>query len=212
MQPDRKSWEHIIAMTSAVALHGGVAAWALMPAETAALPQQVIQVSMVAPSVIQKVEVKEETPVVDPVLLASPKPKGMQARSKTEHKRKPQKKVEAIKEKVSAPSTSGPQDANATDKLAATTEPVFNAAYLQNPPPEYPLSAKRRGVQGQVMLDVAVTKEGSAHSVNVAHTSGSSLLDEAARDAVRNWRFIPAKRGNEAVDARVMVPVQFKLD
>lgn len=199
-------------MAGTFALHGAVAVWALMPEETIAVPQQVIRVSMVAPSVIQKTEVKEEAPV-EQVPLAAPKaPDGLQVKKKAEHKPKPEKQVKSPEKKITTPVTSGPQATDATDKLAAVTEPVYNAAYLHNPPPEYPLSAKRRGVQGQVMLNVAVTREGGARSVAIAHSSGSSQLDEAARDAVMSWRFVPAKRGNEAVEAKVMVPVLFKLN
>ncbi|HNH24426.1 MAG TPA: energy transducer TonB, partial [Accumulibacter sp.] len=36
-------------------------------------------------------------------------------------------------------------------------------------------------------------------------------LDDAARAAVEHWRFVPARRGNDAVESSVLVPIQFDL-
>jgi protein TonB len=47
--------------------------------------------------------------------------------------------------------------------------------------------------------------------VLLERTSGSSHLDEAAMEAVRRWRFTPAMRGKEVVEAWVLVPVEFQL-
>lgn len=95
-----------------------------------------------------------------------------------------------------------------TDKI---TPPVFTAAYLRNPEPVYPVSSRRRGEQGTVLLKVVVTREGAAANVNVEKTSGHSALDEAALAAVRKWRFAPARRGAEAVESTVVVPIVFEL-
>jgi protein TonB len=93
-----------------------------------------------------------------------------------------------------------------------TTPPSFNAAYLRNPAPRYPVSARRNGEQGTVTLRVLVTREGLAGSVNVQGTSGSGALDQAAVDAVRGWRFVPARQGQQPVEAWVLVPIVFRLE
>ena len=95
---------------------------------------------------------------------------------------------------------------------AAVTPPRSDAAYLNNPRPNYPLAAQRRGDQGTVLLRVLVTAEGRASSVSLEKSSGHSSLDESALTAVRSWRFVPAKQGTQAVDAPYVVPVVFKLD
>jgi periplasmic protein TonB len=59
---------------------------------------------------------------------------------------------------------------------------------------------------------VLVTREGSAASVSVEKSSGSTSLDDAALDAVRNWRFVPARRGAQPVEAWHLVPIVFKLE
>jgi len=95
---------------------------------------------------------------------------------------------------------------------AAVTPPAFNAAYLRNPPPRYPVSARRNGEQGTVTLRVLVTREGAPATVTVHATSGSSALDAAAVEAVKGWRFTPARQGADAVEAWVLVPIVFRLD
>ena len=199
---------HVIALVLALALHGGIAAWALQPAADMVMQQQVIKISMVAPSAtFEPKQVAEEKPLPP----AKPKPDGLKAKKKTEKKHEPENEI-APKEITEMPQTLGPQAPEAVEKVAAHSDPVFNAAYLHNPAPVYPFQARKKGAQGKVLLEVQVTPEGTAKAVAVARSSGFSQLDEAALDAVRNWKFIPAKRGDEIVEAKVIVPVEFKLN
>lgn len=94
---------------------------------------------------------------------------------------------------------------------APIVPPSFVAAYLDNPPPSYPASAKRLGETGTVMLRVLVNPLGRPDSVEVERSSGYSRLDRAALDAVRKWKFVPAKQGDQAVAAWVLVPLNFEL-
>lgn len=87
----------------------------------------------------------------------------------------------------------------------------FDAAYLANPAPEYPLLARRLGEAGRVLLRVFVNAEGDAERVELAQSSGSSRLDHAALAAVRRWRFEPAKEGRLPVACWVQVPIVFDL-
>lgn len=92
------------------------------------------------------------------------------------------------------------------------TPPALNAAYLRNPPPPYPQAARRNGEEGTVMLRVLVDPEGAPVQVVLDKSSGSSLLDSAAVDAVRSWRFVPARRGRQNVEGWVRVPIVFRLE
>jgi len=74
------------------------------------------------------------------------------------------------------------------------------------------MSARRRGEQGTVVLKVLVTAEGLAGSVSVQSSSGSSALDQAALEAVRNWKFVPARQGTQPVEGWHFVPIVFKLE
>jgi protein TonB len=98
------------------------------------------------------------------------------------------------------------------DKGAETTPPSFSASYLKNPPPAYPMSARRRGEQGTVTVRVFVTTEGLPGRVHVETASGSATLDAAALQAVKGWRFVPARQGGQPVEAWVLVPIVFRLD
>jgi protein TonB len=90
--------------------------------------------------------------------------------------------------------------------------PVFNAAYLENPAPPYPGLSRRMHEEGKVVLRVHVTPGGAADEVQVRSSSGSARLDESARDTVKAWKFVPAKRGAEAVPAWVLIPISFRLE
>jgi protein TonB len=90
--------------------------------------------------------------------------------------------------------------------------PGFNVGYLRNPAPQYPLAARRAGEQGTVLLRVLVTQDGVPAQVSIERSSGFARLDRAAVEAVRTWRFAPARRGADAVEAWVLVPVVFKLE
>jgi protein TonB len=68
------------------------------------------------------------------------------------------------------------------------------------------------GEEGKVILRVSVTPAGTAESVEIKTSSGSQRLDESAQKTVRTWKFIPAKRGSEAVQSFVLVPIIFKLE
>jgi periplasmic protein TonB len=90
-------------------------------------------------------------------------------------------------------------------------EANFRANYASNPKPEYPAIAKSRDWQGKVMLHVQVSADGLSDSVRVEKSSGYEMLDECAMEAVKRWRFIPAKRGETAVASSVLVPITFSL-
>lgn len=88
----------------------------------------------------------------------------------------------------------------------------FDADYLHNPKPVYPAISRRNGEEGKVLLKVRVSPQGAALDVAVSRSSGFSRLDTAALDAVTRWRFVPARRGDEAVESSVIVPVTFALE
>jgi protein TonB len=90
--------------------------------------------------------------------------------------------------------------------------PRYNAAYLSNPPPAYPLSARRRGIEGTVLVRAEIAAGGECLRTELKKSSGAEVLDQAALEAVKKWRFVPAKRGSQAVVAWVEVPITFKLE
>jgi len=84
-------------------------------------------------------------------------------------------------------------------------------AYRKNPPPEYPRTAKRRGYQGTVLLEVLVNRDGKVEDLRVLKSSGYDILDRSALNSVKNWLFEPGSIGDQNVDMWVRVPVRFEL-
>jgi protein TonB len=114
---------------------------------------------------------------------------------------------------IVAPAVAPPAAAPVSSPAPATvTAARFDAAYLHNPHPDYPPIARRLGEEGKVLLKVRVTADGRAAAIDVEKSSSSNRLDDAAVRSVTRWRFVPAKRGDEAIEATVIVPIIFRLD
>jgi TonB family protein len=75
---------------------------------------------------------------------------------------------------------------------------------------DYTDAARRSGLEGEVLLEIVVRRDGSVGDVRVLRRLGAGL-DERAVEAVRGWRFAPAKRQGTPVDVLVEVSVEFKL-
>lgn len=94
----------------------------------------------------------------------------------------------------------------------ADTEPDYKAGYLHNPRPNYPMVARRMSWEGRVILNVEVLAEGLCGAVVVYRSSGHEVLDNAAMNTVKTWRFSPARHGGHAVTQWFKVPVNFSLE
>jgi protein TonB len=92
------------------------------------------------------------------------------------------------------------------------TEPDYKADYLNNPHPAYPMVARRMGYHGKVILNVEVLAEGKAGQVMVRTSSGYDILDNAALQTVKGWKFIPARRSGQPVTQWFLVPIKFSLE
>lgn len=84
--------------------------------------------------------------------------------------------------------------------------------YDSAPPPQYPRIALQRGLEGVVLLRVVVGVDGRPVEVGIERSSGHELLDrEATRHVLRRWRFQPAIRDGQPVQAIGIVPIAFHL-
>jgi protein TonB len=156
----------------------------------------------------------EKPPVAKPLPMVKPQPVKQQ---KTPAPQTPTPKIEATQSSLPAPAA--PVAAPAEIKPAPPAPPAepfvqprFDANYLKNPAPNYPPLSRRMGEEGKVILRVLVNPQGAADSVEVKTSSGSQRLDDAAVNTVKLWKFIPAKRGETAVQSAVLVPIIFKLE
>jgi protein TonB len=75
---------------------------------------------------------------------------------------------------------------------------------------DYTEDARRRGLNGEVVLEIVVRRDGSVGDIKILQGLGGGLNDRAVQ-AVRQWRFSPAQRLGSPVDVIVEVAVEFKL-
>jgi periplasmic protein TonB len=100
---------------------------------------------------------------------------------------------------------------------------VLALAGCAEPPPEspprqlpgshfhYPEELWDAGVEGETLLEIHVSETGGVDSARVERTSGHAEFDSAAVAGARDLRFEPARRGENSVSVRVLLPVQFHL-
>ncbi|SPD71738.1 conserved hypothetical protein [uncultured Desulfobacterium sp.] len=100
---------------------------------------------------------------------------------------------------------------SASDSVSARITREAVPSYRVNPSPEYPRIARRRGWQGIVILSVFVNEKGRVSNLWVSNSSGYTVLDNAAVEAVRKWSFEPGAKGDMKVAMWVKVPIRFEL-
>lgn len=82
---------------------------------------------------------------------------------------------------------------------------------FRNLPPAYPAEAARQRAQGTVTLLIHVSAQGRPQDVVIASSSGAASLDRAARNAVRQWRFTPARNQGTPVPFDYSLDIRFVL-
>jgi TonB family protein len=84
-------------------------------------------------------------------------------------------------------------------------------SYAENPKPLYPHEAREKGYEGEVVLRVEVLINGRVGHIAIKESSGYELLDRSALTTVKQWRFIPAKKGEASIPLWVNIPIKFQL-
>ena len=87
---------------------------------------------------------------------------------------------------------------------------VMEGSLIRRIEPQYPAIAKQIHLQGVVVLNAVISRDGSIERVDVA--SGPGVLAVAARDAVRQWKYRPYFLNGEAVEVETQVTVNFTLE
>lgn len=88
-----------------------------------------------------------------------------------------------------------------------------DAAPLVRVPPEYPIEAMRRGVEGRVLVSFTIDRGGSVQGARVIAAEPSNIFNASAIRAVEQWRYAPKIVNGEAVEQRdVRIAIPFKLD
>lgn len=213
----------ILSLLIVIGLHAGLLAGLLPYRPQPPLPFQApkpMMINLVSPPVPQPqpaVASPAPTPVEPDPEPLPPKPKP-KPKKVVRPVKKPAPRPNAIQvpvqAEIAAPQKPAAPRAVQGPPIEAPPEPVlpkFSADYLKNPAPDYPLASRRLGEEGKLLLRVLVSAEGKAEQVEIDKSSGFARLDQAAKAAVRNWLFVPAKLGDKSVRAWVIVPIVFTL-
>ncbi|MBN8740929.1 MAG: hypothetical protein BGP24_20785 [Lysobacterales bacterium 69-70] len=201
-------WKRSSAISATLALHA-LAALAVLA------PPAYIAAQKAADPPVQAITVKREepppppppprpipikhmpkTPVVQPV--APPRPEPVRADP-----------VVTAPTEMSYPAAPEPELPAASTGAAETAPSAMG--YGKVKPVPYPPIAKRQRMEGTVILRVLVGADGVPQSIDIERSSGHSLLDRAAKDAVMKWRFEPGTRNGQPFAAYGLVPIAFKL-
>lgn len=202
--PHRCAW--LVALVLAMLAHSAVAYWLTTSASSTPAPatRTVDVMLMAAPP-----------PLLSAAAPAEPEPARRPAQ-RLPHARTPAPAAPLAPQPVTQEQSIA-EPAAAVETANTSPEPPpsavdFSADYLQNTAPVYPLSARRRGLEGQVLVHVQVLENGHSGAVDIKLSSGHESLDNAALHAIQEWRFVPATRGGHAIMTWVEIPIHFKLE
>lgn len=231
----------VSALFLSLLLHAGIAAAAFLfhdPAVIVDVPPTAVILAMPAedgPSISSPPEMKAPLPpspepsprpephspkAARPLLHAKPSPRPHAERN--EPAAQPESRL------VSAPETAGAASAMpaASAVSAPETEPggpqpssepadrtaVYRLGSADTPSPPYPMSARRKAQQGQVVVRLTVLPSGLVDKAELVESSGVAALDRAALDTLRLWRLQPALRAGTPIASRIEIPIKFVLE
>lgn len=168
----------------------------------------------------KKPEAVKEKPAKD-VVKTAPKPPGKKPKfeqTKSIKHAPPIKEVTRAKsetvKKVSPVPTPKPE-VKTQDAAGVNNSPklVSRPTFTTRPSPvKYPKLAKRRGIEGQVMVEVWLDPKGKQVKHSLVKSSGAQVLDKAALEAIKRWHFSSHIVDGQAIAHRVQIPVRFQLD
>ncbi|MFA0551965.1 TonB family protein [Vibrio lentus] len=147
----------------------------------------------------EKKVVKKKRPELKPDPKSKPTPQ-------------PEKLADKKVDRNLAESANQPQEVNqgvSNQEPVLVTKPSFSS---RPTPPNYPRQARRRGVEGVATYEVWLDAEGKQIKQALVNSSGALMLDNAALDAIKQWKFSPHTVNGRAIAHRVQIPVRFRLD
>lgn len=184
----------------------------------AVIGQLVSQAPVTEPQPLPVVPEPKPKPVVKPkpAPLPPPAPNGPPSeRAVTAPPPEPPQPPVAAETSVEAPAAAPPAPVVAAapqEPVAPVIPPRSDASFLNNPAPVYPATSRRLREQGRVLFDVHILPDGSVGEIRLKRSSGFARLDEAALEAVRRWRYLPARRGDEPIAYWYVQPIDFALN
>jgi len=167
---------------------------------------------------------KSSEGIVEPVAVVKPIEKKDRTRLPVEIQTHPVAEIQSINPTfvaISQLTGTGTKDVPSMQKDHKGQEDVNSSTgevslivprYRENTHPVYPLIARMRGYEGIVLLSVEIFANGRVGKLNIKRSSGYAVLDRSSLEAVRTWKFEPAKRANFPLTVTVDIPIRFYLN
>jgi protein TonB len=204
----------IFAGAGAIALNAALLMLLLVPITAPQLlPESirpdVVIIDRIEPKPVPPLPVEPERPEPEPVQRAQPVPEVPIAAPIIAPA------VEPMPLDIAARPVTDPPPGNTRAEPSLSGPPARGTrlSYAHAPAPPYPREMLINGIEGTVVLEVLVDVDGRPLEVAIARSSGYRDLDRAAqRQVLRHWRFEPALRDGQPVQARGLVPIEFSLE
>ncbi|KGY14099.1 energy transducer TonB [Vibrio tubiashii] len=175
------------------------------PKETLSEPKQTVKKAKQVEKKVTKKRPKVEKKITKAKPVVNNKPTTEKLKEKLEQKVTETKQVKQ-------------QESQAQPKLVnqgATSQPVMvtKPSFLSRPSaPKYPRLARKRGVEGTAIYEIWLDENGDQIRQVLISSSGATMLDKSALEAIKKWRFSPHSINGQTMAHRVQIPVRFKLD
>ncbi len=189
--------------------------------------------------VVEKKEVEPESQKIEPIEQKKPEPKPVKKPEKPKpkpkkpkviEKKKPQPEVEVKKPAVEPKTDIEPKvvkeaeptkpkpieekQAPPAQTASQASKPMLvkKAEFSAKPTPvTYPRLARKKGLQGKVMIEVWLDEQGKQVKQVLLESSGHNVLDERALNTIKEWRFSKRIEQGKAIAHRVHIPINFQL-
>jgi protein TonB len=97
----------------------------------------------------------------------------------------------------------------ATPQRVRVSQGVSQGLLIRQVKPTYPALARSARIQGQVVLQAVISKDGSIENLHLI--SGHPMLAPAAIEAVKQWKYKPYFLNGEPVEVETTINVNFTL-
>lgn len=186
---------------------------AVEPKQAKPTPKKKAITNKPLPKKVEK-KVVEKKPVQKKPVAEKKVVKKARPEPKTESKPtpKPEKLADKKVEQNMDDSANQPKEVNqgvSNQEPVLITKPSFSS---RPTPPNYPRQARRRGVEGVATYEIWLDAEGKQIKQALVNSSGALMLDNAALEAIKKWKFSPHTVNGRAIAHRVQIPVRFRLD
>ncbi|MFA0282903.1 energy transducer TonB [Vibrio sp. 10N.222.55.F12] len=182
------------------------------PKQTKPTPKKKAITNKPQPKKVEKKVIEKKVVEKKPVQKKPVTEKKVVKKERPEPATQPEKLADKKVDKNMDESANQPQEVNqgvSNQEPVLVTKPSFST---RPTPPNYPRQARRRGVEGVATYEIWLDAEGKQIKQALVNSSGALMLDNAALDAIKQWKFSPHTVNGRAIAHRVQIPVRFRLD